>query len=112
MSGLACRARGRPPPTAIPPWHAGSAEVAAVVVRIAPTVLGHLADGVPLPGAAIVAALARRHAKRDVVRASCASRSPAGWSRQAVRAGAGAPLRRRRVRRAGPTGPWRRRPFR
>jgi hypothetical protein len=51
-----------------PPRHAGSAEIAAVVDRTAPAVLDLLADGVPRPRAAIVAALAGRHAKGDVVR--------------------------------------------
>ena len=48
--------------------HAGSAEIAAVVARTAPAVLGLLADGVPRPRAAVVAALDGRHAKEDVVR--------------------------------------------
>ena len=51
-----------------PPRHQGSAEIAAVVARTAPDVLGLLADSVPRPRAAIVAALAGRHAKDDVVR--------------------------------------------
>ena len=51
-----------------PPRLAGSAEIAAVVARTAPAVLGLLADGVPRSRAAIVAALAGRHAKEDVVR--------------------------------------------
>ena len=52
----------------VPPRHAGSAEIAEVVARTAPAVLGLLADGVPRSKAAIVAALAGRHAKEDVVR--------------------------------------------
>jgi hypothetical protein len=51
-----------------PSRHAGSAEIAAVVARTAPAVLDLLADGRPRPRAAIVAALAGRHAKEDVVR--------------------------------------------
>ncbi len=51
-----------------PPRHQGSAEIAAVVARTAPAVLELLADGVPRPRAAVVAALAGRHAKEDVVR--------------------------------------------
>ena len=39
-----------------------------MVARTAPAVLELLADGVPRPRAAIVAALAGRHAKEDVVR--------------------------------------------
>ena len=46
----------------------GSAEIEAIVARTAPAVLGLLADGVPRPRAAIVAALAGRHGKEDVVR--------------------------------------------
>ena len=39
-----------------------------MVARTAPAVLGLLADGVPRARAAVVAALAGRHAKEDVVR--------------------------------------------
>jgi hypothetical protein len=48
--------------------HQGSAEIAAMVARTAPAVLELLADGVPRPRAAVVAALAGRHRKEDVVR--------------------------------------------
>ena len=51
-----------------PSRHQGSTEIAAVVARTAPAVLDLLADGVPRSKAAIVAALADRHAKEDVVR--------------------------------------------
>ena len=51
-----------------PPRHQGSAEIGAMVARTAPAVLELLADGVPRRRAAIVAALAGRHAKDDVVR--------------------------------------------
>ena len=51
-----------------PPRHAGSAEIAAMVARTAPAVLDLLSDGVPRTRAAIVAALADRHPKDDVVR--------------------------------------------
>ncbi len=51
-----------------PPRHQGSAEIAAVVARTAPAVLDLLRDGVPRPRAAIIATLADRHAKEDVVR--------------------------------------------
>ena len=51
------------PPT--PP--SGSAAIEAVVARTAPAVLELLGDGVPRPKAAIVAALAGRHGKGDVV---------------------------------------------
>jgi hypothetical protein len=51
-----------------PPRHQGSAEIAAVVARTAPAVLELLADGVPRRRAAVVAALADRHAKDDIVR--------------------------------------------
>ena len=46
----------------------GSAEIEAIVARTAPAVLGLLADGVPRTRAAIVAALAGRHGRGDVVR--------------------------------------------
>ena len=46
----------------------GSAEIEAIVARTAPAVLGLLADGVLRTRAAIVAALAGRHSKEDVVR--------------------------------------------
>ena len=45
----------------------GSASIEAVIARTAPAVLGLLADGVPRPRAAIVAALAGRHGRADVV---------------------------------------------
>ena len=48
--------------------HQGSAEIAAMVARTAPAVLDLLADGVPRRRAVVVAALADRHAKDDVVR--------------------------------------------
>jgi hypothetical protein len=57
-----------PGPHPSPPRHAGSAEIAAVVARTAPAVLDLLADGVARSRAAVVAALAGRHAKEDVVR--------------------------------------------
>ena len=55
-------------PTArnVPPYQrAGSAEVNAMVARVAPAILELLADGVPRTKAAIVEALARRHAEAD-----------------------------------------------
>jgi hypothetical protein len=51
-----------------PSRHQGSAEIGAMVARTAPAVLELLADGVPRPRAAVVAALAGKHAKDDVVR--------------------------------------------
>ena len=63
--------RDKGPPVeghASPSRHAGSAEIAAAVARTAPAVLDLLADGVPRRRAAIVASLAGRHAKDDVVR--------------------------------------------
>ncbi len=63
--------RTKGPPTeghASPSRHAGSAEIAAAVARTAPAVLDLLADGVPRRRAIIVAALADRHPKDDVVR--------------------------------------------
>ena len=44
----------------------GSAEINAMVARIAPDVLALLADGTPRTKAAIVAALAGRHDAEDV----------------------------------------------
>ena len=52
----------RPKPSAF----TGSADVSAMVERVAPDILALLADGVPRPKAAIVAALADRHAGEDV----------------------------------------------
>jgi hypothetical protein len=51
-----------------PPRHQGSAEIGAMVARTAPAVLDLLADGVPRRRATIIATLADRHAKDDVVR--------------------------------------------
>jgi hypothetical protein len=51
-----------------PTRHQGSAEIAAMVARTAPAVLELLVGGFPRPRAAIVMALAGRHAKDDVVR--------------------------------------------
>ena len=48
---------------------AGSAEINAMVGRVAPAILGLLADGVPRTKAAVVAALAGRHDKREVISA-------------------------------------------
>ena len=63
--------RSKEPPSASepsPPRHQGSAEIAAMVARTAPAVLDLLKDGMPRRRAAIVAALAGRHPKDDVVR--------------------------------------------
>ena len=63
------------PPTKTPtrkpsPYErAGSAEINAMVGRVAPAILGLLADGVPRTKAAVVEALAGRHDKQDVVHA-------------------------------------------
>ena len=48
---------------------AGSAEINAMVERVAPAILELLADGVPRTKAAIVEALAGRHDRQDVVHA-------------------------------------------
>ena len=53
----------RPRPSAL----TGTADVNAMIERVAPAVLELLADGVPRPKAAIVEALAGRHAEDDVV---------------------------------------------
>jgi hypothetical protein len=47
----------------------GSAEINAMVERVAPAILELLGDGVPRPKAAIVEALVGRHDKQDVVHA-------------------------------------------
>ena len=47
----------------------GTAELNAMIERIAPDILELLADGVPRSKPAIVAALAGRHDKQDVVHA-------------------------------------------
>jgi hypothetical protein len=49
--------------------NAGSADINAMVARVAPAILGLLADGVPRTKPAIVAALAGRHERPDVVHA-------------------------------------------
>jgi hypothetical protein len=46
----------------------GSAEIEAMVARTAPSVMELLQDGTPCPRSAIIAALADRHPKEDVVR--------------------------------------------
>ena len=51
-----------PKPSAL----AGTAELNAMIERVAPAILALLADGVPRRKAAIVAALAGRHAGEDV----------------------------------------------
>jgi hypothetical protein len=48
---------------------AGSAEINAMVQRVAPAILELLADGVPRTKAAIVEALAGRHYRQDIVHA-------------------------------------------
>ena len=55
----------RPKPSAI----TGTAEPDAAIERVAPAVLGLLADGVPRTKPAIVEALAGRHDRQDVVHA-------------------------------------------
>jgi len=47
----------------------GTAELNAMVERVAPDILGLLVDGVPRTKATIVEALAGRHDKQDVVHA-------------------------------------------
>ena len=49
-----------------PPALTGTAELNAMVERVAPTILELLADGVPRTKAAVVRALAGRHAEDDV----------------------------------------------
>src|SRR5689334_13180409 len=57
------------PPSPSPYERAGSAEINAMVERVAPDILGLLGDGVPRRKPAIVEALAGRHDKQDVVHA-------------------------------------------
>jgi hypothetical protein len=49
--------------------NAGSAEVNAMVARVAPAILALLADGVPRSKPAIIEALAGRHDRQDVAHA-------------------------------------------
>jgi hypothetical protein len=49
--------------------NAGSAEINAMVARVAPSILELLADGVPRSKAAIVEVLAGCHDRQDVVHA-------------------------------------------
>jgi hypothetical protein len=53
----------------LPYERTGSAEINAMVERVAPAILELLADGVPRSKPAIVAALAGRHERQDVVHA-------------------------------------------
>jgi hypothetical protein len=55
--------------TASPYEGAGSEAINAMVARVAPAILGLLADGVPRTKAAIVEALAGQLGKQDVVHA-------------------------------------------
>ena len=55
----------RPKPSAL----TGTAELNAMIERIAPAILELLADGAPRTEAAIAEALAGRHDKQDVVHA-------------------------------------------
>jgi hypothetical protein len=50
------------------PALSGSAEIEAMVARTAPAVLELLGDGAPRPRSTIIAALADRHPKEDVIR--------------------------------------------
>ena len=61
--------RTKPPVTRRPSLYegAGSEAINAMVTRVAPAILELLADGVPRSKPAIVAALAGRHARDDVV---------------------------------------------
>ena len=52
-----------------PPAMTGTAELNAMIERVAPAILALLADGMPRTKPAIIAALAGRHDKQDVVNA-------------------------------------------
>jgi hypothetical protein len=54
-------------PRAKPSAFTGSADVDAMVERVAPDILALLADGVPRRKPAIVTALAGRHERQDVI---------------------------------------------
>ena len=58
----ACYLRGMPKPLI------SSADTDAMIDRVAPAILALLGDGVPRPKRAIVAALADRHPKDEVIR--------------------------------------------
>ena len=59
---------GEPPPSPSSLSRSGSAEIGAMVARTAPAILELLGAGVPRSRRAIVAALAERHGKDEVVR--------------------------------------------
>jgi hypothetical protein len=65
-AGIIPRHRSRKPS---PHTFTGSAELNAMVERVAPSIIGLLADGVPRTKPAIVEALAGRHDRQDVVHA-------------------------------------------
>ena len=52
----------------MPPHYPSSADIEAMVARVAPAVLALLGDGVPRSRRAIVAVLANRHPKDEVAR--------------------------------------------
>ena len=73
-----------PPRTCMPKPYPSTADTDAMVARVAPAILELLADGVPRSRRAIIAELAGRHDKQDMASPSCASWSPAKWSRSAA----------------------------
>ena len=75
----------------LPYERAGSAELNAMVERVAPDILALLADGVPRIRPAIVEVLAGRHDRQDVVHAliRLAGHRPGGGDRRQVHAGGG-----------------------
>ena len=77
----------RPKPSAL----TGTAELNAMIERVAPDILALLADGVPRTKAAIVAALAGRHAEpgRDARAGPARGHRAGGGDRRQVHAGAG-----------------------
>ena len=52
----------------MPPRYPSSADTDAMIIRVAPSVLALLGDGVPRSRRAIVAALADRHPRDEVAR--------------------------------------------
>src|SRR5690349_20106335 len=85
--------------------NAGSAEINAMVERVAPAILEMLSDGVPRTKAAIVEALAGRHDKQDVVHAlirpAVTDQVEETGGRSVLAAAGGARPWRRRCGRAG-----------
>ena len=68
----------------MPPRYSSSADIDAMVARVAPAVLELLGDGVPRSRRAIVAVLADRHPKDEVKRTLMRLAVTDRWSRPAA----------------------------